>query len=88
MTTVLPRERHSEQLAFVLAAVTGQPGRTAYQLSPGLPMPEPPIGELHRPVPMTLMLALLGELAKDGKVRAVPDPKGQRWYPAGGEGGT
>jgi hypothetical protein len=72
----------TEMRTAALAAVRADPGATAYRISLHLPMPATPPGELIRQhFPMTLALAILEDLRKDGLVRVVPDPRGQHFYP-------
>lgn len=69
-------------LAKALDVITGNPGLTAYGVSLYFePEPVAP-GELrHSCFPMTGILALMKELIKDGKVYAVPNKRGQQFYP-------
>jgi hypothetical protein len=82
LTKVLIR---MQQLQAALKAVTDRPGITAYGVGIHVPVgqPDPSSGVLAVSAPMTLTLSLLAELERQGKVYAVADPKGQRWYPAG-----
>jgi hypothetical protein len=72
----------TQNLAKALDVITHNPGLTAYGVSLYFdPEPVPP-GELRRSCfPMTGILALTKELIKDGKVYAVPNPRGQQFYP-------
>lgn len=82
MTKAQLRKR---QLEAALAAVTEKPGITAYGVGLHVPV-EQPEGLVTEVVansaPATLVLSLLAELERDGKVYAVADRRGQRWHPA------
>jgi hypothetical protein len=75
-----------QQLREALEAVTARPGITAYTVGTHVSVPgmlRPPEGVLAVSAPLTLVLSLLAGLEREGRVRAEPDPKGNRWYPAG-----
>jgi hypothetical protein len=72
-----------EQLRIALDAVTENPGITAYLVGICIPVRDPDGGLVAVSAPLKLTMSLLAELEKSGRVRAVPDPKGERWYPVG-----
>ena len=73
------RER---QLREVLAVLEGHPGQTAYMIGTSMSARQPESAAAAAPVPLTLVISLLGELAKAGLARSEHDPKGERWHPA------
>jgi hypothetical protein len=85
-------ELRTRQREAALKTVTDHPGWTAYMIGMYVPVPQPTVGErvktglLAVSADMTLVLALLADLAKDGKVRSEPDDQRLRWYPL--QGGT
>jgi hypothetical protein len=77
------RDLEGFQLAAILTALAEKPGLTAYALGICVPVAQPVPAELiatARSAPPTLVLHLLGQLEKSGRVRMEPDPKGNRWY--------
>ena len=85
--TLTKAQLREQQLQAALTAVSERPGSTAYAVGIHVPVPQPQ----HRPdilavsAPLTLVLSLLAELEKQGKVYAVADPRGQQWHPAEGQ---
>lgn len=79
------QELRERQTADVLAALGEHPGMTAYLLGVYVQVPQPSDEDWMegRPVtsaPLTLVMGLLSDLQRAGKVRAEPDEHGQRWY--------
>jgi hypothetical protein len=75
--------RYSAELrAQTLAVVRAQPGLSAYTIGTHLPVPRADPGQYQwRVFPMTTLLKILADLAKDGHVYAVPNPAGQQFHP-------
>ena len=81
-----------EQRAALLAELRANPGQTAAQLAPHVPVPprdETVLTALFdippAQVPLTLVLSLLHELAGNyALVYSQPRPDGARWYPVPG----
>jgi hypothetical protein len=74
------RERQLQAVAAILAE---KPGLTAFQVGFHIPVEHPARSEiLASSAPLTLVLSLLCELEKQGRVRAELNPKGALWYPA------
>lgn len=74
------RER---QLEAVLAALAARPGLTVYGLGGCVPVAPPDPPSPVRAAPAVLVISLLGELERQGKVSKERDPEGNRWYLAG-----
>jgi hypothetical protein len=73
------------QADAALAAVTGHPGCTVYELTEHIQAdPDEGILEVFAPprprITCAALLPLLRLLETAGKIRQVPDPAGARWY--------